>query len=137
MRLIIAIFAGLITPIAFAVPNGYINAGTTNQGKTKWFMHHEVSVRTFKTHPNDFTVLANTWMDDSIGQGVGYNQAFNCNNRGESFDVVLSGDAGLSLSEPTYFPNGSIGYGLWEFACDLVYPPETYQRPANSLNKPF
>ncbi len=137
MRLIIAIVAGIITPIAFAVPNGYINVGTTNSGKTKWFMHHEVSVRTFKTNPTDFTVLANTWMDDSIGQGVGYNQAFNCNNPGESYDVIPFGDGALSLGEPTYFPNASIGYGLWEFACDLVYPPETYQRPANSLDKPL
>jgi hypothetical protein len=135
MRIILSVLA-FITPIASAVPDGYISAGTTDKGKTKWFMHHEVSVRTFKTIPNDFTVLAKTWMDDSIGQGVGYNQAFNCNNPGESFDIVPSGDGGLSLSDPTYFPKDSIGYGLWQFACDLAYPPETYQRPANSLNSP-
>jgi len=134
MRMIFALLAALLTANALAVPNGYFNAGTTNEGKTKWFMHYEVFIHRAKTNPTGLTVLADVWMDDSNGRSVGNKQAFNCTDPGASFSVILIGDGEVSLSEPTAFPKGSVGYGLWEFACDL-YPSERISQPAKSSNQ--
>lgn len=119
MRFIYFVPFMLLTSYANAAPEGYYEVASSEDG-AKWFMHYNVSVRSIKENPKDLNVLADIWYEASSGQGFGYKQAFNCKEPGSAFNVIASSDGGLTRSNPTYYVKGTIGYGMWDVACNVA-----------------